>query len=475
MCSLVLAAAAALGLAAAPPAVPPAPAQAGSAAQLECAARAPGATLSWERLDQLLVDRWAMSPEGRDTLRHLLRAHVLDRLAAEAGLVIGDAAVDERVRELERQVRSAGEAPDLGQYLRENHLSEDVFRTFLRRGMVQEALARRALGIPGDRPVPPEQQEMWLDQILEQRGTSMPPPPWPDGVAARCGDLTVSAADYRFHLRTQLPAEDVREACFQLLLLSRIEERMPDLAPEAAQRAVQAEIDRRRAEVAADPRYQGASYEQLLAARGSRLDRLPHDPAVRVPALAELWVDRTHGEDGLRRAYREERAWFDGRFGPAVRARAIFLRAARLTNPLNPRSFEEAQARLQELAQEVQGEDSFAALAGVHSEDPESREHGGDIGPVTRADPRLPDEVCAALFDRAQALAAGAPDGRSPRAAVVGPLQTPGGSVLLWAGELREAPPWEEMRGHVRRELERRFLEECLARESVTTFLDTID
>src|SRR5687767_15989370 len=101
---------------------------------------------------------------------------------------------------------------------------------------------------------------------------------------------------------------------------------MPDLAADALAAAVEAELGRRRAETSADPRYKGLAYEQILSAQGVLLEGLREDPAVVTAALATLWVDRTLGEDGLRRAYAQEREWFDGRFGEFREVRGIFLR-----------------------------------------------------------------------------------------------------------------------------------------------------
>ena len=126
-------------------------------------------------------------------------------------LEVTPAQVEARMRELDAQVRASGEAGGLEAYIEAQGVDRAVFSEFLRLGMVQETLARRALGLPPDRPINAEQQEMWLDQVVVQRGTLMPPPPWDDGVAARCGDLAVSVRDYTLFLRTQLPVETLRD------------------------------------------------------------------------------------------------------------------------------------------------------------------------------------------------------------------------------------------------------------------------
>ena len=428
------------------------------------AARGGEATLAWPELDRLLVARHSQSEEGRAALRQLLRARVLDRLAQESRLEVTPAQVDARWRELDSEVAGSGEAEGLQAYLEREGVDRDVFREFLRLAIVQETLSRRALGIPEGRAVNAEQQEMWLDQVLQQRGTQTPPPPWTDGIAARCGDLAVSAGDYTLFLRTQLAPEQVRDACYQLLLEQRVAARMPDVAPEALSAAVEAELDRRRAAVTGDPAYKGLTYEQVLATQGMGLDVLRRDPSVVCAAYAHLWVDRTYAEDGLRRVYAEERASFDGLYGEAREVRALFLRGAVFSNPLNPRTFEAAEKELSELAAQIQAPEDFVRLVVQHSEDPVTREKDGLLGWVPRASEQVPAAIRAAAFSE-QGRRIG-PD------RLVGPLRLAGGVALLWIGEKRPAPGWEAMREAVHRELRRRFLEQCLARESVVTFLD---
>jgi len=426
------------------------------------AAKAGDDEVSWAELDQLLAERHAMSETGRAALRHLLRARLLDELARESSLVVTPEAVERRWRELEREIAAAGDGSTLQDHLRQSRVPRETFREFLRLAIVQETLARRALGVPEGRAVPGEQQEMWLDQIVEQRGASYPTPPWADGVAARCGSVVVRTPEFLEHLRGQISEQDVREACYQILLVRRMVERMPDLAGEALDSAVDAELARRRAETAADPKFKGLSYEQVVAASGVRLDTLRRDPAILSSALAHLWVDRGWGEAGLKRAYREERQLYDGRFGEAVEARAIFLRAAVLTNPLNPRSFDDAERELARVKARIQGPADFERLAATTSEDPATREAKGLLGWVTAGDERVPDEIRAALF----------PGAGGPPSGLLGPLRLPTGVAILWAGERRPAPGWEEMAQHVHRELRRRFVEECLPPASLVTFLE---
>jgi hypothetical protein len=169
--------------------------------------------------------------------------------------------------------------------------------------------------------------------------------------------------------------------------------RMPDLAPQALERAIDAEFARRKREFESDPTHQGAAWEQVMAASGVRPEFLRRDPALRVAALAQSWVDKSFGEEGLKRIYHDERNAFDGRFGEAFEVRILFLRAAVLTSELNPRKFDDAERELGLLRSQIKSESDFKRLAATRSEDSQTRGKEGLFDWIARGDTRLPAEL----------------------------------------------------------------------------------
>lgn len=424
------------------------------------AARGEGVVLTFAEFDALAQHRHTMTETGRASLQHLLRARVLERLAEESQLVVGPDRVEARRAQVERDVKASGQAGSLDDYLRANHVSPAVFREFLRLGMIHEELARRALGIPEGQPVNGEQQEMWLDQIIEQRGTDLPLPPWdgPRAVVGRCGDVEVRLDEFLPHLRTQISREDVQADCYQLMMLKQLAGRLPDLSAEARERGIEAELVRRRAVFAADPKHHGVPFDQVMTAKGLPPERLRQDPAVVIGSLAQLWLDHTHGEQGMRDAYKAERDWFDGRFGESIEVSVIFLRASVMRNDLNPRTFEDAELELARLAEEITTKAEFEALARTRSEDGSSREGGGALGWLTRSAGGAPEALVGTAF-------------ANPGSGLNGPLRIGPGVVLAWIGDQRPAPEWSVMREHVSNELRRRFLEAALPKDSVVTWM----
>jgi parvulin-like peptidyl-prolyl isomerase len=440
------------------PAAAPKPAALGAG----IVAQAYDTTVSAAELEDLLALRRAASEDGRAALRHLAESKLLDLLGRQNGILIGDSELERRVAEYDRQIKRSGDAEGLSGHLRKARLTREEFKRFLALGNVQETLTRRALGLPDAKPVTAEQQKLWIEEQLTQRGFQPLAPPWKDGVAARAADFQIGAAEFLAYLRERLPAETLQEDCYQLLLQKRMLARMPDLAPEKLTQAVQAEIQRRRDEAKADPRNKGVPLDQLLAAQGIQVERLAEDPAVRISALAKLWVERSYDAETVKRVYAGERELFDGLYGPAHEVALLFLRAAAFKNDYNPRLFQEAERELADLAPKARTREEFHELAKARSEDADTRNAGGEMGWISPLTPKAPREIRDEVARRLalpEAQASG----------LAGPLRLANGCCLLWIGRRRPAPAWDVMAGAVRAELRRRFVEEVLPRAAVVT------
>lgn len=426
------------------------------------AAHAGDLQLPWSEFNAALVDREGGSEAARVALVDLAERALLDDLARSGGVVVTDEELADRFADLDAQLRSQGQEGGLAQMLEASGVALDAFKERLGLLIVLERLVRQDLGIPDDRPCPEDQQQLWLDAKLAAAGLEILPRPWTGTAVARMGERSFTTTQLANALTDQLPAEDLRELCFQLLLAKAVEARLPDLSADGRAAAIDAEVGRRRAEAEADPRYQGVAFERLLEARGLNVELLARDPAVRIAALSTHFVDADGGDEGLRRSYEAERDWFEDHFGRSVSTRILYLIAAPERGPLTPRNYADATEVLVDLAGRTETEDDFDRLARQHSEDPLSRDRGGRLGFVTRADEGVPSALREALFAQVDA----GQDG------LIGPLRLDNGMALLWIGPVRPSPPWERMRENVHRELRRRFLVETLPPETVMTRFD---
>jgi len=446
-------------------------AQKGARLGTELAAVAGDQTLTYEELDELLLLRHGVSPDGRAALRQLLELRLIDHLARIDGVRISNQELSRKWSAIDREVRDSGVEGGLDEYLVEQGVTAETFREVLRKGLLHEKLTRQALKLGPDDPLGPEQQTLWLTSVLSARPYVEYPHPWPGGIVATSGELEISCSEFAVHLRTMLGDEELIDACYQLLLEKHLRRRMPDLAESALDECVEQEVERRRKLAEADPRFQGAKYEQLLEAKGLSIEGLRRDASTRVAALSHLWIDRAHDAESLRSVYEGERELFDGVYGEGLDLFVLALTAARFKNELNPRTFDEAEAELEELRGQMQGTEDFKRLAALHSEDPLTRERGGRIGVVTRGAGNIPEPLRTAAFEALEQAGEENRDGLA--GTILGPIRIQGAVTLLCLGARRPAPSWEAMAEYVHREMRRRFLEEVLPRNSVATWLDT--
>lgn len=418
-------------------------------------------TVTWKELEPVFFLRRVLSKDGRDALQHLAKSRVLEVAAAEQGVVVPEKEIDARIADIEKQLLAAGDPEGLAGQMKKAHMTPAEFRRYLRLAVAQEVLTRRALGKKDGEPVTTEQQELWLDHALEERGFAMFPPPWKDGIAAKAAGVEITETEYLAHLRRSLSPDTLHDDAYQTLLLKRVRQRMPDLAPEKLAKAVDEELQRRRDAVASDPRYKGIPYEKLLAAQGVLPERLREDPELQAQALARLWVERNYDDATLKRVYADEREHLDALYGPAIETRWIFLRAADFSREADLRTFKDAEKRLAELQARIKSLEDFERAVKEASEDAQTREKGGQLGWVTVGTPRQPEAVRQAVekeLKRSPTLVA------SSLGSVAGPVRLPNGMALLWLGARRGVPSWEQMAWFVQRELRQRFLDEALPR-----------
>ncbi len=421
----------------------------------ELAAAAGELAVTFEELDRLLVSRYALAPDGKRATLFLAKTLVLDQLLAESRIEIGRDELAERFAELDAEVRAGG-GQGLDVELARNGVAIETFLETLRLGMAQEILTRLALGLPEDRPVSADNQELWLSQELEQRGVKRLRPPYENEIVARVGTRDIHLGELGRSLRVQLPAEELHEALEQLLLERSLLAKLAPIPEEAFAAQLELEIERRRLEATSDPAYSGVPFEDLLSASGRTLEGLRADPALRVRALVELQLEREATGDALRERYRAEQSRFDDQFGESVTARWIYRAARTREQSTAERVF------LEQLAGQATGEHLFAALALEHSQHTDSAELGGNIGQIHRAGSGLDPRLVDALFQATQ----GGPAARS-----LGPFEIDGGVALLWAGVRRPAPPEAELLEQVRGELAKRLLRGALP-GPVVTFVD---
>ncbi|MCA9001099.1 MAG: hypothetical protein KDB61_04185, partial [Planctomycetes bacterium] len=423
---------------------------------IELAAYTSSAQLTFQELDELVLRRNAMSQMGRAALREIIDLKVLGHLAQERKVTISQAQLNQRWAQIEGEVVATGEYKNMADFLDDRGVDRDTFREYLELSLIQETLVRQALDLPKDAEVNAETQKLWLESEMEALGYVEVPDFWKGDLVCTLGPITVTCQEFAQHLRQQLEVKDLRQACYEALLAKKILARFPDLSPAAAADAIAGEIELRRQEIETDPRYKGVKYEDLLKAQGITVETLALDPALQAAALSRLWVDRTCDDACLREFYESERENFDGLFGEGAETFLIKLNAAAIKNDLNPRTFEEAEATLEELRHNIHTIDDFKRLAALRTEEVAARSAGGLLGWVRGRTPGVDPAIRQAVLGALDANP-GPVEGT-----IIGPLRLQGAVVLIGLGQRAAAPTWEVMSQNVHRELRRRFMIEQL-------------
>ncbi len=381
---------------------------------------------------------------------------VIELEAARRQISASESDVDDAWRRLDAEARRQQNGPGLAEALAQRGVSEDEFRHELHRLVLLDRMARQDFGIDAEDPVPPEKQNLWLqDRMAHARIAAVDEP----GIVARVEDTPITAADLGRRYLKDLARRGHRDRQLldQLVGIVAIEsdaaKKGVTLGDADLARAI-AESERRLRE---KPGFEDAALDDVLKKTGRSVDRLKSSRRFRAMLLLERLADRRWPRAELKKYRDEHAAELDGKIGASLELRTIFLRAgtegARTTGFVK-RGYPDAEAELAALRQRIEkGEIEFATAAKTRSEHA-TAPSGGALGAVRAATPGL-----EALF----AAANGAQDG-----ALVGPVRTVDGVHLLQVVAHRPAPPFEQVEGAVRADARDAYLRELTSQAVVT-------
>ncbi|MCI0588609.1 MAG: peptidyl-prolyl cis-trans isomerase [Planctomycetes bacterium] len=406
------------------------------------AARLGPHALTFERFHAYLAGRFEGTEEGEAAQRQATRCRIVEAEARARGIAVPAEAIRARRAELDAQLRAAGQE-GVEANLRTNGIGSAEFDGLLRLALLHEAVVRSETGIGEKEPVSQEALEKWL----EERLAKAPPAGSP------------SSEEFGRSLRHLLGPARVRELLLEALTWQLVEERARATGISPRPQDFDAEIERRRSRVAEDPKYMGASLEDILRATGRSVEALRRDPRTRTAVLLDLLVERTFPPERLAEQFERERARLDAAHGEGRRASILFLRAAASPTPQVPRTFEGAEAELRALAGRCADLAAFAEAARTRSEDEASKTSGGDLGVLHRGDAHLDPMLLEAAF-------------RAAVGKTEGPVRLKDGAALLFVRE-KVAPAGEAaLLERLRAELRTRIYREIVPPGSPATYLD---
>lgn len=371
--------------------------------------------------------------EVRSALEHLLQISLVETEASQRGFVVAASEVELRYQEASAALTAAG--LELARELKSRGLTDAEFRKLLSDSLLHERLARSDLALPEDAPVTPAQLQAWTQERI---GKII-------GAAERAPDLALASGPYRIThqevgatlLRT-LPAAKLRDFTGQCALESALPDWGQDQGLVLDDSVLLDEIEWRRRRVAENPNYKGATYEDLLAARGSSVATVLASGEIRVAGWLRLYAAARWNDVWFDNLSATEQRELEDQFGPARELSWLLMHAKNEKESELDVNYEEAAAELRAWKDQMKSPADFAALAERYSEHEESRRRGGRFGVVHLLEPGVDPLLCAAAF--------GAPLG-----VISEPVPVSGGLALLLVHEERPRPPEAEFREIVRR------------------------
>lgn len=339
--------------------------------------------------------------EGRQAIEVLVDSAVTRRAATARNLLPTRREVQTYWQDLQAKIRAAGRDPLESAAVR--NMTEAQLFDFLGLQMAQERLVRAELSLRANEAVSGEMLRLWLQEEKRRARIETNPDRLPTGVVAMVDDRAIGLGELGDLLLRTADEQDVQEVVQRIAFLQTVE----SLARTHGVQLTDADLDRaiadRREQAARDPRYRGIGYEQLLESQGFTLASLRDLRVFRAQVLLPLLAARLVPDQELRRQLAEDRPGTLAKVGARRRIGVIFARASDTPNALIPDDFAGAKARLDAARQRL-AKDDFALVARIESDEPRTKQRGGDTGWHHQVGANLPQLVVDAAF----ALADGA-------------------------------------------------------------------
>lgn len=366
---------------------------------------------------------------GRQACDQLVDAALTRAAATKQGLMPTTAEVEQFWQKLQEQLRSAGQRPE--QFPAIRNTSKEQWFADLAVQIAQERLVRSELRLGADEPVTPDMLKLWLQEERKKRKVVIDPDTLPAGTAVRIDDLDVPALELGQLLLRVAEDDDRDRYVRQVALLQSIETIAAREGVVITDADLDAAVQKRRAEAAQDPQTRKVGYDQIVKAEGLTIEWLRQSRVFRGHVLLEkLAARRFPAEALIAECTKDRRAVLD-LVGPRRHLSIVFVRALDEPNGLVPLDFPAAEQRLLAVRKRL-GEEAFEHVARVESQDPRTKQQGGDAGWHRRHSEQLPEPVLAVAF----ALEAGA---------VSQPVRTEDGCFLVKVVEIEPDPADAEL------------------------------
>ena len=333
--------------------------------------------------------------EGRQAVEVLVDTELTRRAAKAKGVMPTQAEVRAFWNDLAEKFRAAGKRPE--DFAAVRNSSEQELFADLAVQIAQERLVRDELRLGKDEHVGGDMLKLWLAEERRRTKIETDPDQLPVGTACRIDGQAIAQDQLGKLLLRTADDEQLQKFVQQVAFLQTVE----SMARAHGLQLTEADLDRaihvRRTEAARDPRLSGLGYEQLLKSQGFTIASLRELRVFRAQVMLPLLADKLHPASELQAQLAGDRAGVLERVGPRRQVGMIFVRALETPNALVPNDFAGAMAKLR-AARARLAKDPFDLVARIESDEPLSKQRGGDTGWHNRSDEDLPKIVLEAAF-----------------------------------------------------------------------------
>ncbi|MBL8755681.1 MAG: peptidyl-prolyl cis-trans isomerase [Planctomycetes bacterium] len=332
---------------------------------------------------------------GQQACEQLVATALTRRAAEQKKLMPTEAEVRAFWNQLQDQLRAAGRRPE--EFAAIRNTSEAQWFADLAVQMAQERVVRAELGLGKNDAVGGDMLQLWLQEERKKATVVVDADTLPAGTAVRVGDTDVPLIDLGMLLLRTAEDEELDKFVQQVAYLNSLERLAAREGVTITSEDLDASIQKRAAEAQKDPRYRGATFENLLKAEGLSLAALRDLRTFRAGILVQKLADKRCTTAQLAAEIAADRAEVLAKHGPRRRIGLIFTRATETPNGLITKTFDEARQHLEGVRARL-AKEKFDTVARIESDHNSTKLQGGDAGWHRQKSEKLPKAIVAAAF-----------------------------------------------------------------------------
>jgi hypothetical protein len=322
----------------------------------------------------------ADSTVGRETLANLVDETLVSNEATRRNASVSDADLECKVKQLDCELKRAKTSLDAE--IRAKGITQDVFRSKLRKQLLLEQLTREDQKIPAPSPVTNEQQKVWLKNRREAAKIELDRSKLKHGETAVIDGTPIEDAVFVRALFSAVERNDVRKVADFLVQYTFGMHLLEQSGAPLTEADIEQEYLDRKAIFEGNSEFRGIAFEQFVAERtGFDANGLKRSRPFRLNAAVTKLGRKLFGQTDVQGYYDQNLAWF----GPRYVVRHLLIRGSdrprRQLNGKPMQSLAQARQQIDGLRGELQKGKRFEDLVQMYSEDFATKLRGGTLEP----------------------------------------------------------------------------------------------